>query len=69
MGEWQPIETAPRDGTRILVWPAWGVTTKGTRAEVVVWRAGKRTSGWEGPFGRIIPVAPSHWMLPDPPDA
>jgi len=65
---WQPIETAPRDGTRILVWPAWGVTTQGTRVEVVRWREGKRSRGWEGLAGYLIPTQPTHWMIPKPPE-
>jgi len=59
MSEWQPIETAPRDGTHILVAdiddPA--ITT------VVAWAHGQ----WKfcTDHGRI-----SHWMpLPDPPAA
>jgi hypothetical protein len=60
---WQPIETAPRDGTRILVWPAWGATTQGSRAEIVLWterpRGGFR---WEMWSGHKIPCDPTHWM-------
>jgi hypothetical protein len=28
MSKWQPIETAPRDGTKVIVWPpTWTATT------------------------------------------
>jgi hypothetical protein len=68
MTDWQPIETAPKDGTRILVfekiWP-----------EIVVaeWDEGTgHHPGW-----RVYPNTesldtcdPTHWMpLPEPPVA
>jgi hypothetical protein len=61
-GEWQPIETAPRDGTRVLGWCAeWSAPN--------TIHLGSR--GWEsayelGPFM----YQPTHWMpLPSTPDA
>jgi hypothetical protein len=66
---WQPIESAPRDGTRILVWPAWGALCAGTRAEVVLWTVSARRGGrWEC-HGGMIPVEPTHWMDLDRPHA
>lgn len=62
---WQPIETAPKDGTRILVWPYW---SDGLPAEVK-WRNMKRTAGrWE--YGGLFCNAnPTHWMpLPAAPN-
>ena len=76
MTDWQPIETAPKDGTIIDVWLADAededvafYCTPGTR----------RSSGWAFHNGKFRPlggllknmtvfVLPTHWMpLPDPP--
>lgn len=70
---WQPIETAPKDGTRILA--AFGPET-GYRVDIVTFM--------HSPFGRsywfshimetvrgsraMRRIQPTHWMpLPDPP--
>lgn len=65
MSAWQPIDTAPKDGTFILIWGTrwrspqvqrWG-KVKGLRHEAFVSEAGL-------PKGYL----PTHWMpLPDPP--
>lgn len=74
MSEWQPIETAPKDGTKILVW------THHDEVEVSEWYESKGEtyepvegteyfrpvtkvyhSGWNG-------NTPTHWMpLPEAP--
>lgn len=80
--EWQPIDTAPRDGTTLLVmrdiWPG----TKSGRAEectghntyVAAWWAGERNGqgAWICYFNAVLdpecPIDPTHWMpLPPPP--
>jgi len=68
MSEWQPIETAPKDGTPILLgiagphyWPrsAWWCLDE----ERWVVHKGGRFSAW-------FDIPPTHWMpLPSPPDA
>lgn len=61
--DWQPIETAPKDGTSVLLWF--------TRAEPQIGRFrrghGARTRRWwVGDFW----IEPTHWMpLPPPPAA
>ncbi len=65
MDDWQPIETAPKDGTFILV-------TNGDLYAVAAWLAGILTSeqDWSVSFGAGLPgkFKPSHWMpLPKPP--
>jgi len=61
---WMPIETAPKDGTKILLWPGYlmgGDPMSGWWARL----AGKWVSAGE-PFE----VAPTHWRpLPAPPAA
>lgn len=57
--EWQPIETAPKDGTRILTYRQGYVENM-----AVAW---SYELGWHPVFGDIWPN-PTHWMpLPSPP--
>lgn len=72
--EWQNIETAPKDGTPVLVFPA---TWSGRTASVAIWDddkyAKKPRPYWhrEDGFGRVTisrENPPTHWMpLPDAP--
>lgn len=76
MTEWRPIDTAPKDGTRILLFfPQWrckmlfGHYTDSERREHG--KVTDRHQGWhvEGIFMTLgSDPDPSHWMpLPDPP--
>jgi hypothetical protein len=71
--EWMPIETAPRDASRILIY-----CPRTSRQVQEVWWSipyeGSPAGYWStpvGPTGRgyiILPEAATHWMpLPPPP--
>ena len=65
MTEWQPIETAPKDGTRILL---YGYECE-TQWNVCYWVT-EEEQGYTGWYGWDWPAyeVPSHWMpLPEPP--
>ncbi len=59
--KWQPISTAPRDGTSILIFEA----DEGTGSvRVARWRDDTIPTGWTG-----SERSPSHWLpLPLPPN-
>ena len=60
--KWQPISTAPKDGTSILIFEAQDGTTGTVR--VSRWRDDTIPTGWTG--GDRVP---SHWLpLPLPPN-
>ena len=67
---WQPIETAPKDGTEVLVfWPYW------SRKPFIAFYSGD-VGGWDGErclspthCEAYAERAPTHWMpLPEPPE-
>lgn len=71
MSEWQPIETAPKDGTEILVW-----AKEGRRCARWVPGNHRHKQGWadwiedadEDYLSEIVYLHPTDWMpLPDPP--
>lgn len=72
VSQWQPIETAPRDGTVVLAYNARGARSghrhffafSDPAPEGQCWAA---EAGWREP-GRDWPSYPTHWMpLPAPP--
>lgn len=68
---WQPIETAPKDGTDILVCVTHNLPDdEWETIQWVDWRRGDDVV-WPRYWERIdIPFPPTHWMpLPEPPDA
>ena len=79
MSDWQPIETAPRDGITILIFGKPNNLTIDENTLVTFAKAAAYTAAWDeideafclsggswlGPF-----VEPTHWMpLPTPPEA
>lgn len=59
--EWRPIETAPKDGTEVLVQMAPKVIRLGW-----YFKPSSRTEGWCDENGKRI--IPTHWLpLPPPP--
>jgi hypothetical protein len=59
---WQPIGTAPKDGTAILTFQSNLMT--GGKMRVAVWRDDTVPKGWSA-----SEESPTHWMpLPIPPD-
>ena len=69
MTEWQPIETAPKDGTKVLLGRFSGTGTDHDGRVRVDWyrQLGDSYIGW-GDFNmRYWP--PTHWMpIPPPPE-
>lgn len=63
---WQPIETAPKDGTRVLGWDGesgW-YSCEFEKLEGAWVAVPFSISGWDPHH-----VSPTHWMpLPEPPD-
>lgn len=71
MSEWQPIETAPKDGTEVLVWALWidpdtdsfGSGSTFHKARIDKWVRGAWWRTKQSPH-----MQPTHWMpLPEPP--
>lgn len=78
MSEWQPIDTAPKDGTTVLLFrrlDPWNVIGYG-RWISTKWRLKDGTTpiegwlsyGFDDPPGNLGLGGPTHWMpLPEPP--
>lgn len=69
---WRPIETAPKDGARIIL--AWdNIPSLPYHWEVGFFRSNSRRSptesysGWCNTYGHAFSGEPTHWMLPAPP--
>lgn len=60
MDKWQPIDTAPKDGTEILTYAY-------TNMRVALWD--DYTRDWRCNVHSFVQINPSHWMpLPPPPE-
>lgn len=65
--EWQPIETAPRDGRRVLAWIDEPERSQIAFAKLWFYEDGTLGGGAEGFIGKWNIT---HWMpLPEPPIA
>lgn len=65
--EWQPIETAPRDGSYLWLHESNGTTWRG-RWLYEKWTFGVTSNDHE--FCVFVNLNPTHWMpLPKPPEA
>jgi hypothetical protein len=69
MSEWRPIETAPKDGSRVLLW-------LDCLSECYIGRwqpRGRSPNTWAVAFGSqatSLASGPTHWMpLPAPPES
>ena len=66
---WRPIETAPKDGTRVLLLN--DLREFGSDRVIVeaMWRTASQSAWWSCPVrGGYIGENPTHWMpLPEPP--
>lgn len=78
MSAWRPIETAPNDGTTILLYGYWAGEIHGPSNEAQFLGAGSYRAGrtdfpgfdWDLDGGDAYATwgKPTHWMpLPDPP--
>jgi hypothetical protein len=65
---WQPIETAPKDGARVLL---YGRVQEGFGSRVARWQETERGSVWlvqDTDMAIIHVPEPTHWQpLPEPP--
>jgi hypothetical protein len=75
MSEWQPIETAPKDGTKMLGWAPHKLINDPKFRVVTMWWKDTKWRGVGAPAfdwcstesGSLI-GDPTHWMpLPEPP--
>lgn len=66
MSEWQPIETAPKDGTSILAWTAGGICE--IAFEYGEFEQLPCFSTYDDCGSAVLICKPTHWMpLPPPP--
>ena len=67
--DWQPIETAPKDGTEILVWNEVSGPYRTAYQDRINEYEGRWPMGFCGRIGVWFP-SPTHWMpLPKPPNS
>jgi uncharacterized protein DUF551 len=69
--EWQPIETAPRDGSSTLLFGRWASDEQGLMSGPVIGQFNYVRDAWEfANAGGWWRIRPTHWMpLPEPPQS
>lgn len=70
MSEWQPIKTAPTDGTAVLLWPYvhFDIFLGKSPGEVTIGFFSDVHQDWYNPELKAT-FSPTHWMpLPEPPE-
>jgi len=67
MSEWQSIETAPKDGSAVLLWCGEGLLFEPFQC-VGRFRREETWTGWVDVYEGVDLTTPTHWMpLPAPP--
>jgi len=71
MTGWQPIDTAPKDGTSVLLYGIWSGEVHGSANEYSILQASFSFKNWlveGGEYYCAYVINPTHWMpLPAPP--
>ena len=63
--KWQPIKTAPKDGTPILVWDGYNITSAKWEVDYDWWEICVPSDGYVDSNC----IEPTHWQpLPPPPE-
>ena len=69
--KWQPIETAPKDGSWVIVVFPYSPPMVSLATYKPQFRRGGRggqSAGWRSYHERLSEISPTHWMpLPEPP--
>ncbi len=67
MSEWQTIESAPKDGTHVVLYDKHIAKIQDSPAIVGKYNDNDEAPGWWGFGGRVF-ITPTKWMpLPPPP--
>lgn len=67
---WQPIDTAPKDGTSILTYPHYSVIHWSNEGDVLTATGNGWASTWCDDLDAFSTCDPTHWMpLPASPEA
>ena len=66
MTDWQPIETAPKDGRSLLIWSADEGIDLAHHNDWGRWQV-QETADYDNEY--FVDLKPTHWMpLPEPPE-